>query len=56
MLGAEVRVFAGHFQRSVANPFRYQITVHTGLLKPGHGAMPHGVSRALGQFQLLIYV
>jgi propanol-preferring alcohol dehydrogenase len=32
MLGAEVRVFAGHFQRSVANPFRYQITVRTGLL------------------------
>jgi len=52
MLGAEVRVFAGHFQRSVANPLRYQITVHTGLLRPGYGAMPHGVSRAIGQFQL----
>jgi hypothetical protein len=53
MLGAKVRVFAGHFQRSVANSFRYQITVHTGLLKPGYSTMPHGVSRAMGQFQLL---
>jgi len=52
MLGAEVRVFAGHFQRSVPNPLRYQITVHTGLLKPGYGAMPHGVSCAIGQSQL----
>jgi hypothetical protein len=52
MLGAEVRVLTGYFQRSVANPFRYQITVHTGLLKPGYGTVPHGVSRAIGQFQL----
>jgi hypothetical protein len=53
VLGAEVRVFADHFQRSVANPFRYQIAVHTGLLKPEYGTMAHGVSRAIGQFQLL---
>ena len=46
MLGAEVRVFAGHFQRRGANPLSYQIAVHTGLLKPGYGAMPHGVLRA----------
>ena len=53
MLGAEVRAFAGHFQRSVTNPLRYQITVHTGLLKPGYGAMSHGMIRAIGQFQFL---
>jgi hypothetical protein len=44
-------VFASLFQRSVANPLSYQITMHTGLLKPGYGAMPHGMSRARGQFQ-----
>jgi hypothetical protein len=54
MLGAELRVFAGHFQRSVANPLRYRITVHTGLLKPGYGDMPRGVRRAIGQFQFRV--
>jgi hypothetical protein len=46
MLRAEVRIAAGHFQRSVPYPLLDQIAVYARFLESGDRTMPERVRRS----------